>query len=1773
MDVFNFRNNVVKDYGEFSRSFTQIKSSDIKDFIDKKYEAGSFWPSPLIQLNPSFVSGGNISDLVKKNLLHPECSAIFRWGKKQDNSGFELNLHKHQTEAIELASKGESYVITSGTGSGKSLGYIIPIVNKVLEAKESGDLEKRIRAIVVYPMNALCNSQIEELDKYLKIGYSDDQKVTYARYTGQESSIEREKIKNEPPDILLTNYVMLEYILTRQEPLDQQVISDAKDLEFLVLDELHTYRGRQGSDVALLVRRIKAKLNKNLICIGTSATMSTEGSAQKRKEEVAKVASKLFGTKIHSKSIITETLMRLTSDGNDDKNNSNLASFLQKDYSFQTTKNWKPIDLIDHPLARWVELNLGLEKEDGLLNGKWVRCKPKTLHEASLRLAKETNLPNKEISQKLQEFLLAAYRVEIAPNRKFFAFRLHQFISAGGDIYATIKEPQKRYISLKGQKFQPNSDREALLFSLYFCRSCGQEFHPVWAHINQNRVLKVEPRNFSDLSSISESEIIHGYLMPDAFEKYSIENLENAKLPDGWIESNRENELVIKRNYRGFIPINLRINPDGQSNPEGINTWFIPKKFRFCPNCGVEHNVRGSEFRKLCGLNSEGRSSASTTLSLTILRRLISFPDKEISHEARKLLAFSDNRQDASLQAGHFNDFVRVIHLRAGLISALEKSDQKELTIETLAQATEKALELEANDFISTKNVKPAIERINRRALRNVIEYRLIVDLRKGWRVTNPNLEALNLLEIDYAELVNCAEDKTDWNNRHPLLSKCSDLERFLICHRILEELRERLAIECEALGEEEFERRKRASSDLEETWNISRDEKPEIPRIVITSPVPRDLRVQGVEALSIKGVFGRWFKARERWISINKIYETFTWNDNLYQELTNHIFLMMEAWGLVKKSEIRFGRRTSEVISGWQLKSTSLRWTLANSYNDIKDEYTKALNNQRLASGKRLPSNPYFTNLYKDLSYLISQKGKSFLQTLQAREHTAQVDSSEREHREEEFREAKLRLMFCSPTMELGVDISSLNTVYMRNIPPTPANYAQRSGRAGRSGQPALVISYCGANSPHDQYFFTDPVKMVAGEVKAPTIELANEELLKAHFRAIWLSATRKRLPPKVKDMVHLDDDARPLIDELKNSLETNEAYMKAKKTCKEIIKDLIDNKWIGSSSPTWLTESWIESLTKGAVLDFDNSLNRWRELLNAVSNQIKQASKDLSNHALSERERKSADQRLKSARMQQQLLLADSLGNMSNDFGTYRYLASQCFMPGYNFPRLPLMAYLPGSRDQVGGGKYITRQRFVGISEFGPHSLIYHEGNTFKVKGAILGLQENVINSGSEIIAKQDSIVCGSCGHIHIGPTKESEICCHCDSSLKLHPDGLGIKIPGLYQIEQVTTSRADRITSDDEERQRLGYELLTAYEFPKQNGKISVAKTQININGKLLMELSFAQSTSISRINLGWRRRENKNDMGFPIHPITGKWGGERDLQIDSSEDESETGFVKITPYVQDRKNALLIKFSKEFDQAVLVSLKNVLKRSIEVAFQLDSSEIMAEIMPNEERGKALLFYESAEGGAGVLSRLVESTTDVRQIGETALKLCHWSWENKMPLKEIELKDNEPECEAGCYSCLLGYYNQRDHTLIDRRNKHLKQLLLDLSNAEVITQGGSDSRSEILQNLLKFSGSSLEKKWLKTVYEFGYYLPDDAQKEVKDFYITPDFTYKESCAVIFIDGPHHKQPLQKSLDKKKRTALIDAGITLVVFNEDSAGWEDLFSEYSWIFGEKKS
>jgi ATP-dependent helicase YprA (DUF1998 family) len=253
MDVFELRERLVSDYADYTRSFVNIRDERIADHVDHELNEGLLWPDPIVQLNPAFEPGGTIEELVAESLLDERCSRIFRRNKTSDDpTGEALLLHRHQREAIERARTGENYVLTTGTGSGKSLAYIVPIVDHVLR-NGSG---RGIQAIVVYPMNALANSQLGELEKFLSIGQSGETGlVKFRRYTGQESHDEREDISASPPDILLTNYVMLEYILTR--PFDSKVVKAAQGLRYLVLDELHTYRGRQGADVGLLARRVR----------------------------------------------------------------------------------------------------------------------------------------------------------------------------------------------------------------------------------------------------------------------------------------------------------------------------------------------------------------------------------------------------------------------------------------------------------------------------------------------------------------------------------------------------------------------------------------------------------------------------------------------------------------------------------------------------------------------------------------------------------------------------------------------------------------------------------------------------------------------------------------------------------------------------------------------------------------------------------------------------------------------------------------------------------------------------------------------------------------------------------------------------------------------------------------------------------------------------------------------------------------------------------------------------------------------------------------------------------------------------------------------------------------------------------------------------------------------------------------------------------------------------------------------------------------------------
>jgi hypothetical protein len=635
MSLFTLHQRVMEEYEQFVHSFVQIADARVRAYAEQVIrDERALWPAPMLQLSPAYQYGVTLDALVQQGVLHPDTGRIFR-----TRTGEPLRLYAHQERALRLASHGRSYVVTSGTGSGKSFTYLIPIIDYLLRHP---DERGHVVALILYPMNALVNSQLralESLKAQYEQRYGQRFPITFAKYTGETEQAQREEMRQQPPQILLTNYMMGELLMVRRE---DQPLFGQRALRFLVFDELHTYRGRQGADVAMLVRRLKERYGApDLVHIGTSATMvaSEDATQAERRQAVAQFAASFFGHPFDADSVVDETLAPATEGGA--PTDAELHAVWGQ--PFPDTRD----ALRRHPLARWIEWTFGLERDAA---GNLRRRTPRTLREACESLAQRLGQTPDACEQWVQSFLDHLERVRQAGDPPLFAFKLHQFISQSRPLHATLEPPDRRKFSLVAL---PADESGALYIPLYFCRHCGQDYYRVM-------------RDDSSLVGISmdespdDEEATLGYL---TFADWSTE-----QIPDEWYDPSGR----LKYNWRDRVPQRIWVSADGEwsmGEREGACAmWWQPAPFALCLRCGEWYDRRVSERTKLVGLSSEGRSSATTVLALAQLRHA------EPTGGARpKLLSFTDNRQDASLQAGHFNDFVRIALLRAALVAALEQ--------------------------------------------------------------------------------------------------------------------------------------------------------------------------------------------------------------------------------------------------------------------------------------------------------------------------------------------------------------------------------------------------------------------------------------------------------------------------------------------------------------------------------------------------------------------------------------------------------------------------------------------------------------------------------------------------------------------------------------------------------------------------------------------------------------------------------------------------------------------------------------------------------------------------------------------------------------------------------------------------------------------------------------------------------------------------------------------------------------------------------------------
>ena len=540
MDVFGLRASVIDNYRDYVESFLNIREEAIRDFVHKELHRGVLWPDALIQVSPSYVMGRTVSNLVGDGLIDPLCADIFQ------KDGKTFHLYSHQEEAIKLASREEPYVLTTGTGSGKSLAYLVPIIDHVLK---NGPEQEQVRALIVYPMNALINSQSLEIQRLLDNLGAGHGGITFGQYTGQVGPAKRQYLQEHPPHILLTNYVMLELMMSRPA---ERVFLDRtiSRLEFLVLDELHTYTGRQGADISMLVRRVRQRCgNKGLLCVGTSATMVAGGTRAEQKEKVAEVATKVFGTDVSASSIIDERLKRSVGyEGEIEAHTLARAvdGAIPSDYAECTRST----------LATWIDRAFGAEEQ----GGHYTRQAPRTLADGALELSGITGLEEARCQTAISKMLLAGNDIRHPDGSPVFALRVHQFISQGDSVYATVESCPSRTFTLSGQRWaEGGGDGERLLVPLVFCRNCGQEYYQVTLDEAGPRI---EPRLPGRLSDEEAENEVDGYLLleSDSAPVWDDERLE--ELPENWFRPTKSGRSL-KKEYRSFIPKLLHIHSNG----------------------------------------------------------------------------------------------------------------------------------------------------------------------------------------------------------------------------------------------------------------------------------------------------------------------------------------------------------------------------------------------------------------------------------------------------------------------------------------------------------------------------------------------------------------------------------------------------------------------------------------------------------------------------------------------------------------------------------------------------------------------------------------------------------------------------------------------------------------------------------------------------------------------------------------------------------------------------------------------------------------------------------------------------------------------------------------------------------------------------------------------------------------------------------------------------------------------------------------------------------
>lgn len=1610
---------------------------------------------PYLEGIPDFPKGASLKSLVEEKVLHEGFS-------KLDPKVYSRALHEHQESAIRASvTDGSNIVVATGTGSGKTECFLYPLVQRLLEL----DVKDRpgIRAIIVYPLNALANDQLYQRLAPILTGELSEYGITVGRYTGQTKAgdrrekiaaklkendsikelfpdkipenwlLSRDEMLATPPHVLVTNYAMLEHLLLL--PHNRDLFRNV-DLQFLILDEIHTYSGTQATEVSMLIRKLRSTYAKDtsIRCVGTSASLSDDPSELPK---VQKFAKRLFEADFIPPISATRLKHHLLNQPPRESAMSVQQWIAVRRFFGEIGDQFNEADSIEKWNEYMIEADIDLLVESGLESLPYALCHGLAKEPAvqllvdAIERAKGTLLLSDaaELVFKSEDSLedkmtavramvtLAAFAREDENAYPLIPARYHIF--AKGIEDATIELVTERESSehAKAVRFSRNfrdSETGKPRYRMLTCRKCGELY-------------------FEGFSSGSG-----GHLFPER-DRYLTRHVYWLKPKEDIVISDDEevledaiNELIGGKVY--IHPETGRMEeflPDGESEESWIKTWRARmadpdeddrannhRRMTTCYSCGSRDRY------EIVTPFHPGDQALSSVICDVLYEALPSGnSSKNLSGEGRSLLAFSDNRQDAAFFA-----------------PSLQRSHEEMFLRWKITQELRKA----GGDWIRLSNLSTDLSDSK--------------SLRKGFTNDEGNLLSLDEAEKHITALV-LAEFCTPGGSRSSL----------------------------EDLGIIEVGYSKNLT-ELPSIAGLSEDLQAGIIRFVLDAmrsnraiTMPSGIKrtddfywghyAQADRYYALEGHrFSLIPSATQSGYRLNRFVHVL--RDRLGLENWNAI--LCQAWEALKSDPEEFGMRTIDgepntlvvdhrsirlrlpdkeapvyqctncgTVSRWNLEGSCLKWNCKGNMAKIDPEVW----------GKRIKQKHYHSTYLR----------KDTIPTLIAREHTAALSVDLKEEIEADFKKGSINVLSCSTTMEMGIDLGDLAGVFLRNVPPGVANYQQRAGRAGRRGQGAPVSLTYARNRQYDLATYQSAATFLTNPPRTPFVHLANPRILRRHQFSILLSAFLEVRGLSQHGLQIGQLFGLPHVGFSEGSLQMNPVLNFGGEQVNDFVAAVTE---------------WIEGS------DSSEALQRCSDLFDSVSSDLDENEKQSLEHDPAN---------LKAQFIHALEVLASDFSlryddyymtkrqearDEGNDRAAYRfanqafrlanqplvnYLSKHGIIPSYTFPVDNIeLEVLDDSWSGFKGSSNVelNRDARYGIVEYAPGAQVIANGRRWISRG----IEKNPRDFTPTMHYK----ICGRCHHLEVAP--ESSLlksnCDSCGSDLtKIHsrrflePKAFITSVKECNGFEPEKTrpkpppALEQMLIANAPEDSFRGTDLsIMTWAYQDSRAGRMVIINQGRGNGYLKCGRCAAASIKLQR----------NQQLGQHDNPRTGKTCVHNPTYT-STLDLAHTFYTDVLQIRIARNIREVIEQSKWKDTLQPepeIELEKIARTTTEAIrlgavnlLSIPESELTASYRWLDNYGLEVILSDSVAGGAGYVDKL-------RDFG--ALRLVKATG---------ELLDCRQHCSNGCSSCLRSYTNQFYWDSLRRRpvQEYIKNLLAFKTADSLASEGAVDiNHSNFLQLL---------------------------------------------------------------------------------------------------------